>query len=251
MRQGRLPDGRPRLLLTQQPPPNWAQVRQSLCAQLSFKEPSPAAPPDNRWAAAPQARPRQALTSCPQPSTKAPPGRGARSYLRHVGRATGSHRRGGSWPEPGCAPGPRGSRCCLRRRFGGNAQEPPERATTPRSAPSRRGTGGEESGGRAQSRERAVPRPPSPGSARGAGPGQSAREVRKGPLRVLTTGTHDAGEEYLLFYRSVTSEVLLSEKRGCSDATATRSTKRALTNTSLSDSQQENSNSHKSAIAQR
>lgn len=127
---------------------------------------------------------------------------------------------------------------------------PPHPAPPPRGAPLR-GTGGEESGGRAQSRERAVPRPPSPGSARGAGPGQSAREVRKGPLRVLTTGTHDAGEEYLLFYRSVTSEVLLSEKRGCSDATATRSTKRALTNTSLSDSQQENSNSHKSAIAQR
>lgn len=131
---GRVPSPAPHSVATSQLP----EVRRRLCAQLSFLEPSRAARPDNRWAAAPRARPGQARASRPQPSTEAPPGRGARSYLRHVGRATGSHRRGGSRPEPGCAPGPPGSRCLLRRRFGGNAQEPPERATTPRSAPSRR-----------------------------------------------------------------------------------------------------------------
>lgn len=121
---GRAPSPAPHPAAASQVP----QVRRSLSTQLSSVEPGPAARPDNRWAAAPQARPGQARASRPQPSTEAPPGRGARSYLRHVGRATGSHRRGGSRPEPGCAPGPRGSRRRLRRRLGGNAQEPPARA---------------------------------------------------------------------------------------------------------------------------
>lgn len=188
------------------------QVRRSLSAQLSSAEPRREARPDNRWAAAPQARPGQARASRPQPSAETPPGRGARSYLRHVGRATGSHRRGGSRPEPGCAPGPRGSRRCLRRRLGGNAQEPPERATTPRSAPSRRPArrdGRGEAGGRAPSRERAGPRLPSPGSAREAGPRAAtpywgrAREVQER----APPGTLAVREKYLLFYTSVTSEV--------------------------------------------
>lgn len=182
------------------------QVRRSLPAQLSSVEPRREARPDNRWAAAPQAQPGQARASRPQPSAETPSGRGARSYLRHVGRATGSHRRGGSRPEPGCAPGSRGSRRCLRRRLGGNAQEPPERATTPRSAPSRRPArrdGRGEAGGGAPSRECAAPRPPSPGSAREADPRAAtpgypgrAREVRER----APPGTLAVREKYLLFY---------------------------------------------------
>lgn len=153
-------------------------------------EPSRAARPANRWAAAPQARPGQARASRPQPSTEAPPGRGARSYLRHVGRATGSHRRGGSRPEPGCAPGPRGSRCLLRRRFGGNAQEPPERATTPRSAPSRRPArrdGRGEAGGHARSKRARGPAAAVPGERARGGPGAvRARGPERSP-RVLTS----------------------------------------------------------------
>lgn len=175
------------------------QVPRSLSAQLSSVESCRAARPDNRWAAAPQARPGPARASRPQPSAEAPPGRGARSYLRHVGRATGSHRRGGSRPEPGCAPGPRGSRRRLRRRLGGNAQEPPERATTPRSAPSRRPArrdGRGEAGGRTRAKQGARgPAAAVPGERARGGPerlstlhpGSARQRSGRGPRRALNT----------------------------------------------------------------
>lgn len=107
----------------------------------------------------------------------------------------------------------------LRRERAGAARARHHTPLRPLAAPARPDGRGE-AGGRARSRECAVPQPPSLGNARGAGPGGNPAVPARGPQR-SPPGTQDAGEKYLRFYRSVTSEVLLPEKRCCPDATAT------------------------------
>lgn len=113
----------------------------------------------------------------------------------------------------------------LRRERAGAARARHHTPLRPLAAPRSAGREGRGRRARAEQGARdpaaAVPGERARGRAR-AGPGQSARGPERSP-----PGTHFAGEKYLLFYRSVTSEVLLPEKRCCPGVTATRN---ALTN---------------------
>lgn len=106
----------------------------------------------------------------------------------------------------------------LRRERAGAARARHHTPLRPLAAPRSAGREGRVRRARAEQGARS-PAAAVPGERARGGPGA----VRaRGPER-SPPGTHNAGEEYLLFYGSVTSDVLLPEKRGCSDATATRS----------------------------
>lgn len=106
----------------------------------------------------------------------------------------------------------------LRRERAGAARARHHAPLRPLAAP--RSAGREGRGRRARAEQESArsrgrrPRGAREGRARGS-PRARSREV--------PSGTHFTGEKYLLFYLSVTSEVLFPEKKYCPDATATRS----------------------------
>ena len=178
LRPGRLPDGRPRPLLPQRPPPNC--LKSDGASAPNLVSGSPAERPGRTTGGQRRRRPGPGRPAPPARSPPPRPRRGGALVLTSAMLAA---------PPGHIAAAGRGQNPDVRLGRGAPAAfSAAASAGTRRSRP-RGGRGGERpAGARGAGRARAGGRRPGgarEGRAR-ASPGQSAREVRRGPLRVLT-----------------------------------------------------------------